>query len=69
MTPKQLRAILKRTKLSQMEAGRVLGVTGRTVRKWIAGNTHIPPSSVTILNLIDMKVVTVEQIKRMTADA
>ena len=42
MTAKQLRAVLKSLGLSQLEAARRLGVTGRAVRFWVAGERRIP---------------------------
>ena len=42
MTPKQLRAALKRLHLSQMELSRRLEVAPQTVRRWVAGTTRIP---------------------------
>ena len=42
ISPKQLRAILKKLGLSQMELSRRLGVDGRSVRRWLAGEAPIP---------------------------
>ncbi len=42
MTRQQLRAALKRLKISQMEASRRLGVDGSTVRRWLSGAHRIP---------------------------
>jgi len=42
MTAKQLRTALKRLGLNQLEAARRLGVTGRAVRFWVAGERRIP---------------------------
>lgn len=42
MTPKQLDQLLTRNSLSQSEAARQIGVDGRTMRRYIAGETEIP---------------------------
>jgi len=42
MSPKQFRDALKGLDLNQVEIARELGVTGRTVRYWIAGTYPIP---------------------------
>jgi hypothetical protein len=42
MTPAQLRTQLERQGLNQTEAAKLLGVTDRTVRFWLAGTYPIP---------------------------
>ena len=42
MTSTQLRAALKRLRLTQVGAARQLGVSPRTMRFWIAGTYRIP---------------------------
>jgi transcriptional regulator with XRE-family HTH domain len=42
MTPHQLRAALKRLRLSQSEAARRLGVQQSTMYRWLAGERKIP---------------------------
>jgi transcriptional regulator with XRE-family HTH domain len=42
MSGEQLRAALAALGLSQLEAARRLGVDGRTVRRWVAGDRRIP---------------------------
>jgi len=49
MTPKQLRAALKRLGFSQLEAARRLGVNPRTVRFWVAGTYRIPEPVVILI--------------------
>ena len=50
ISPKQLRAIIKKLGLSQMELARRLGVDGRSVRRWLAGEAKVPgPARVAIL--------------------
>jgi transcriptional regulator with XRE-family HTH domain len=42
VTPRQLRAALKRLRLSQSEAARRLGVEQSTIYRWLAGERRIP---------------------------
>ena len=42
VTPRQLRAALKRLRLSQSEAARRLGVQQSTMYRWLAGERKIP---------------------------
>ena len=42
MTPRQLRAALKRLGLSQSEAARRLGIQQSTMNRWLAGERKIP---------------------------
>lgn len=42
MTPNELRSELARLGISQVAAGRVLGVYERTIRRWAAGKAPIP---------------------------
>jgi transcriptional regulator with XRE-family HTH domain len=42
LSGKQLRAALERLNITQTEAAKRLGVTARTVRRWVAGDTRIP---------------------------
>lgn len=64
MTPTQLRAALERLELSQMECSRLLRVDGRTVRKWIAGDSEIPTSVTMLLNLLVKGKVTANDLQR-----
>lgn len=41
-TPRQLRAALKRLRLSQSKAARRLGVQQSTIYRWLAGGRKIP---------------------------
>ena len=52
MTALEYRATLSRLGLTQTGAARLLGVTGRTSRRWAAGET-IPQSVVLHLRLIE----------------
>jgi hypothetical protein len=61
MTPKQLRTALDQLNLSQVGLGRLLGVTGRSVRGWISGGQRIPePVAILIRLLLDGKITTAD---------
>jgi len=51
VTPHQLRAALKRLKVSQMEASRRLGVDPSTVRRWLSGARRIPEPVAILLRI------------------
>jgi hypothetical protein len=42
MTATELRAALKKLGISQLEAARRLRITGRTMQRYVASDTHIP---------------------------
>ena len=42
MTRGQLRKLLERAGLSQMKAARLVGITGRSMQRYIAGDVEIP---------------------------
>lgn len=44
-TKDEFRSVTQTLRLSGAEVGRLLGVHGRTVRKWIGGETEIPYSA------------------------
>ncbi len=52
MTPSDLRALLARHNMSQMDLARLLGVHPRTVRRWVYnGREEIPEGAVMRLKL------------------
>ena len=51
VTGKELKRALERLEVSQLGAGRLLGVDGRTVRAWIADSTRIPGSVAIVVRL------------------
>jgi DNA-binding transcriptional regulator YiaG len=52
MTPSDLRALLARHNMSQMDLARLLGVHPRTVRRWVYnGRDEIPDGAVMRLKL------------------
>lgn len=52
MTPAQFRATIKQLGLSQAGAGRFLGVSDRTARRWASGEYPIPPHVINLLTLM-----------------
>ena len=42
MTPSKLRKYLEQHEINQSAFARKIGVTDRTVRRWLAGDTPIP---------------------------
>lgn len=53
MTPDEYRAAIARLGLSQVAAGRLLGVDGRTSQKWALGERAVPPPVVRLLAYIE----------------
>ena len=49
MTPKQLRAAIKRLGLTQVAAARALGIAARTMRQWVAGDARIAEPAARLL--------------------
>ena len=52
VTGKELKRALERLEVSQLGAGRLLGVDGRTVRAWIADAARIPESVAILVQLL-----------------
>lgn len=52
MTPKQYASAIERLGLSQVGAGKFLGVEPRQSRRWIAGDNAIPESVAKLLRLM-----------------
>ena len=52
MTANQFRTALDRLKLSQLGAARLLGVDGRTARRWALGERAIPTVAAILLRLL-----------------
>lgn len=42
MQPQQLRSLLEKAGLTQTEAARLIGVTDRTMRRYVSGATQVP---------------------------
>lgn len=51
MTAKQFNTALERLGLSQVGAGKMLGVTDRTIRNYAAGASEIPEPTAKLLRL------------------
>lgn len=52
MTPADLRTARKALGLSAEGFARVVGATGRTVRRWEAGSQDIPPRAIAIVDML-----------------
>ena len=64
-TPADLRALLRRGKLTGSAAASIAGVNPRTIRRWISGDSDIPYSA---WRLIQTHVEQREMIEEATAD-
>jgi plasmid maintenance system antidote protein VapI len=52
MTPDQLRSFIERTFRTHTEAAEALGVTYRTLTRWLAGQSPIPPMAVKLIEMM-----------------
>lgn len=52
MTPPEYRAALTALGLSQLAAGRLLGVDARTSRRWALGEREVPPPAARFLRYL-----------------
>lgn len=64
MTPVELSAHLAAHKISAEYLARVLGVSGRAVRMWLAGDRAVPEPVVKLVRLINSGVVTHAAVER-----
>ena len=64
MNAKQFRDALDHLGLTQMDASRLLGVDGRTVRRWVAGDIKIPGPAEMFLRYLILTGRTGEQAMR-----
>ena len=61
MTAKQFNAAIERLGLSQVGAAKLIGITGRTCRRYAAGDAEIPEPTAKLLRLaIDGKISVVD---------
>ena len=51
-SPAEFEALLDQLRVSQEGCGRYLGVSGRTVRRYVSGDTMIPPAHVLLLRAL-----------------
>lgn len=63
MSPAEFRNIIEGLHLTQMEASRVFGVSGRAIRAWIAGDRAIPEPLAKLLRLLASGAVSVDQVR------
>jgi hypothetical protein len=62
MIADQLRDILDRNELTQLELARLIVSNPRTVRRWVLWETAIPETVAIILNLLDEQKITIKDI-------
>ena len=58
ISPRQYRALIYMLGLTQEGAGRYLGVSPRTARRYVAGDAEIPPASVMLLRMLEANQIT-----------
>jgi hypothetical protein len=64
MTPDQYRDAIARLGLSQVEAGRFLGVDARSSRRWALGEAKIPDAVSLLLSLMVRKKLQPSDVRR-----
>ncbi len=65
MTPTQFTALLSRLGLTQVGAAKALGISDRQMRRYVAGQSDIPPPIVKLLRLVLAGGVTIEDVARL----
>jgi DNA-binding transcriptional regulator YiaG len=68
MTPEELDFLLRRLKLSQLGAGRLIDVDGRTIRRWLSGERKIPAPIALLWRIIDRWKLTPAQLDKLKAE-
>jgi transcriptional regulator with XRE-family HTH domain len=63
MTDEEFKAAIEALGLSQLRAGKLLGASVRSARRWAAGGAAIPESVATLLRLLLAGKITVEDIE------
>jgi hypothetical protein len=63
MTGKEFKRALGHLNVSQLGAGRLLGVDGRTVRAWVADAARIPEGVAILIRLLVAGKITIEDIE------
>lgn len=53
MTPTAFRAAIERLDISQLAAARLLGIDGRTCRRYVRGDLKVPPPVARLLSYIE----------------
>jgi transcriptional regulator with XRE-family HTH domain len=61
----QFRAALKELGLSQLKAGRLLGSSGRSARRWAGGHAAVPESAAMLLRLLMDRTITIADLERV----
>jgi DNA-binding transcriptional regulator YiaG len=63
----ELDGVLGRLRLTQMRAARLLGVDGRTMRRWIAGEREISEPVARLLDLLEHVPGALGRLERLMA--
>lgn len=63
MSPDELVHALHALKLSQEGAARLIGHTGRGMRRWIAGDRSIPPTVAILIRLLVSGKITPDDVR------
>jgi DNA-binding transcriptional regulator YiaG len=63
VTGKEFKRAIKRLNVSQLGAGRLLGVDGRTIRAWIADDSRIPNAVAILIRLAIAGKITLQDIE------
>jgi hypothetical protein len=67
MTPKQYRAAIDYLGLSQVRAGKFLGVTGRASQRWALGESRVPEAVAILLRLMISLELSPEEVQERIA--
>ena len=66
MTPNQLRAALDRLGLTQVGAARdLLRCDDKTMRRWISGETRVPPPASILIQLLLAGKISIDDIRKI----
>lgn len=68
MTPEALKSALSALQLSQVDAAKLLGKNGRTMRRWVKDGIQNDPASAIMLKLLVKGAVTVQDIENLKAE-
>ena len=68
MTSEEYLTAISRLELNQTTSAKFLGVTSRSVRRWVAGEASIPHGVALLLRLAIRKSFSVKQIEEICKD-
>jgi DNA-binding transcriptional regulator YiaG len=64
MTPAELNRLLDRLGISQVDAARIIGITDRTMRNYVSGDTNIPEPTAKLLRLVQTQKLNLQQVEK-----